>query len=499
MQFLLTAAESWDFARLSGDFNPLHVDPIAARRLQFGGTICHGIHQLLKALDLTVESGALLPERIESLSAVFSASLPTDVLADVRFSSDDDASRARVTVSALGRTLFTVRLTVADDLLPCERPISGELESPSAPTCLIFPKPGEASALAGSVPVRLNAPLARRLFPTLAAHALGASWTADLIATTRIVGMECPGLHSIYSELKLRRRTAAHSGASDDSDAPPASMPYAVQHCDPRFRSVRIGVSGAILQGTLNAFFRSPPVSQVRLDELLARVPADRFSGQHALVVGGSRGLGEMVAKILVAGGAQVTLTYATGQSDAEHIQQAARDTGRDIRIMKLDASVPLTSTVEADLTVAGITHLYHFATPQIAKSPDGQWSAALFGNFSRLYLHAFAELVQAIAPKDAGSPVLTALYPSTVFLDTPPKGFAEYCAAKAAGEVLCQHLAKSLRVQITCPRFPRLQTDQNNSFLGAAGEAPLPILLELLQTLHPAATEPVQTPQGLG
>ena len=84
MQFLLTAEESWDFARLSGDFNPLHVDPIAARRLQFGGTICHGIHQLLKSLDLVAESGTLLPEQIESLSAVFSASLPTDTLAEAQ-------------------------------------------------------------------------------------------------------------------------------------------------------------------------------------------------------------------------------------------------------------------------------------------------------------------------------------------------------------------------------------------------------------------------------
>lgn len=166
---------------------------------------------------------------------------------------------------------------------------------------------------------------------------------------------------------------------------------------------------------------------------------------------------------------------------------------------MQLDASVPLTSAVEADLAAAGITHLYHFATPQISKSPDGNWSAALFRDFSRFYLHAFAELVQAISNKVAGSPVLTALYPSTVFLDTPPKGFAEYCAAKAAGEVLCQHLAKSLRVQITCPRLPRLQTDQNNSFLGAAGEAPLPIMLALLQSLHPTTTEPVQKRQGPG
>ena len=41
-----------DFAQASGDFNPVHVDPIYARRTLFGGQVVHGINLLLWALDI---------------------------------------------------------------------------------------------------------------------------------------------------------------------------------------------------------------------------------------------------------------------------------------------------------------------------------------------------------------------------------------------------------------------------------------------------------------
>ena len=35
------------FAELTGDFNPMHLDPIAARRTLAGAPVVHGIHDLL--------------------------------------------------------------------------------------------------------------------------------------------------------------------------------------------------------------------------------------------------------------------------------------------------------------------------------------------------------------------------------------------------------------------------------------------------------------------
>ena len=44
------------FAELSGDFNPLHMDPLKARRYYFGSTVAHGLRVVLKSLDLLLGS-----------------------------------------------------------------------------------------------------------------------------------------------------------------------------------------------------------------------------------------------------------------------------------------------------------------------------------------------------------------------------------------------------------------------------------------------------------
>src|ERR1700722_13254833 len=48
---IFSEADQARFALLSGDYNPMHMDPIAARRSPAGAQVVHGVHTLLWLLD----------------------------------------------------------------------------------------------------------------------------------------------------------------------------------------------------------------------------------------------------------------------------------------------------------------------------------------------------------------------------------------------------------------------------------------------------------------
>lgn len=484
LRFALTGQDSLAFAQLSGDFNPLHVDAVSARRLQFGGTICHGVHMVLKAFDLATKAGLLDVAQISSIHAVFGGSVRTASQVEVDLVRDADSGRVRMVASSGGRSVFTVRIALSVE--PSEALWLGELPPPGdpaqtvVPSCPEFPTDATKTSLAAEEFLSLNADLMHQLLPSLAKCPHGPQIATDLLATTRIIGMRCPGLHSIYSEFKLHRRDAELS-------APNNKMPYSILRADSRFRSVRLSVTGSTLVGTLDAFFRAPPVVQPSLRDLSAKVEPLRFAGQRALIVGGSRGLGELVVKMLLAGGANVALTYFKGKVDAERIQQEALAQGCQVGIFQLNAAESLSDTAAQYIGNLELTHLYYFATQQIAKNSASVWSPSLFEGFCQVYVQGFASVVQAAAKKCSAPNQLHVLYPSTVFLDQPESGFAEYRAAKAAGEALCDSLATSMGLIVKKPRLPRLRTDQNSSFLGVEGADPLPIMLQQLESIQPS------------
>lgn len=63
-----------DFARLSGDFNPLHLNPDYAYKTMFGHQVVFGVYQVIKALDVFCET-KVGPLFISSITAEFKTNL----------------------------------------------------------------------------------------------------------------------------------------------------------------------------------------------------------------------------------------------------------------------------------------------------------------------------------------------------------------------------------------------------------------------------------------
>lgn len=475
LTFAVDAADSERFAQLSGDFNPLHVDPVAARRLQFGGTVCHGIQLLLTALDRLAGAGLVDVRRLDEVQVVFQSPVLTGQ--EVELGWQATAGGLRLAARREGRTLFTATLGFGEDRPPA-RAADGPGHAPSAPHDRPFESVSTSGDTATSGRLDASSPAdVAALFPHLHRQAPHWQGLAELMASTRLVGMVCPGLHSVYCGLKLARR---------DTQGPDgAGLAWRAAKADPRFRTVRMEVSGAAWQGSLDTLFRHAPVRQATLADVQARVPAGRFAGHRALVVGGSRGLGELAAKMLLAGGADVTLTYASGRADAEAVVAEARGAGLPCRALPLDVSRTLQALDVQPLMQGAPTLVAYFATPLIARGQPLQWNAGLFERYRRFYVDGLVELVQAlVAGARPGEAPLRVLNPSSVFVAEPVKGFAEYAAAKAASEVAATHLALTGRAQVHSPRLARLRTDQNSDAADPSVADPFPALDNALQAL---------------
>src|SRR6516162_4111748 len=79
------------FAGLTGDFNPIHLDPIAARKTQAGTVVVHGVHAILWALNKVLELGEITAE-IVSLNVQFRNFIPVGKQVELRLLSRDAKS-----------------------------------------------------------------------------------------------------------------------------------------------------------------------------------------------------------------------------------------------------------------------------------------------------------------------------------------------------------------------------------------------------------------------
>ena len=467
---IFTVTDQARFAALTGDFNPMHMDPIAARRTPAGAPVVHGIHTLLWLLDNIV---AHHPD-IESVATLKVRFLKMVYLGDRVEARITQCNSTALRAQACVDGVEVVSLTVAFGAHPpaAELPADPVPELPvrqSVPCDLTLQ---DIEGRSGRVVFATEPAEMERAFPG-AAQLLGAHRVAALGCSTYLVGMVVPGLHSIYMGLDLRLT----------ADATPANgLQFAVSAVDSRFRRVQLGITGAGLSGALVTFSRLPPVSQPSMAAVAQLVAPGEFNESVALVVGGSRGLGELTAKLVAAGGGRVIITYASGKADADKLAAEIKDWGGNCDVVAYDARH------EADRQLEALrhppTHIYYFATPTIFRRKPGLCTRERFEEFNDFYVYGFLRLVEAgLRRRPEG---ITVFYPSTVYVQDRPAEMTEYAMSKAAGEVLCADIARYLRnVRVVTERLPPLPTDQTASVIPVEGASALSIMLPIVRKMN--------------
>lgn len=462
-QITFTHADLDWFAEQSGDWNPIHVNPVAARRLLAGDVVVHGMFTLLWALESYCEDNAAAPAKI-------TVSFHRPVLAgesiELHLEQVSD-SEARLLAYNRQEVVATIR---TEGTCPTSNPGMPANETPlrTDPARLGF---AQVKGLTGTVALQAIDAVVRRRFPRLV-ESIGLLPIAAIMASSRIVGMECPGLSSLYAGAEFE------FAPNDQSTA----LKWQVVRHTLAQAPVRLKVCGAGIAGRLDAFVRPEPVSQPTVAQVAPQVEPGLCRGQVAWVIGGSRGLGEVVSKLVAAAGGHVVLTYHKGMQDAARVADEIVEWGGSSEIVQLDVRDPA-SVLDMIKAVRVPSHLYYFASSRISRPRHALFDESLLGEFIETYVNAFSRLIRAVRGSVSGP--LKVFYPSTVFIDELPKEFPEYVAAKSAGETLCSYLARHLpNLEIVLKRLPRLPTDQTNGLIRVGTSDPVEHLLPVVHEM---------------
>ena len=179
-----------------------------------------------------------------------------------------------------------------------------------------------------------------------------------------------------------------------------------------------------------------------------------RFSDQHVVVTGGTRGIGRAISEAFLAEGATVHATYRSGDEAAEALRKAAGDAAERLVLSRVDLGDPdvVTAFWEglADTPISALINNAGIRRDGIlATMSEEDWGAVIDTNLSGGYRMA----------KQAVLNMLPRRYGRIVFVTSPSgrfgfQGQGNYAASKAGqvglARALCKEVAKR-KITVNC------------------------------------------------
>ena len=458
------------FANMSLDVNPMHMDPVSARRVLTGQQVVHGINILIHAIEFWLSHYKLTPTHINC-----SFNNPINVNELVIFTEvKNSEGEHTIAVSVNGLLCSKIVLKVSAEMTADKDELDTQSLESQGLNSLTENAPLELTPsehLNKKYLIPINHFDSESQFP-LTNQYLHKNYPAALSALSYFVGMICPGMHSIFSSLKVK----LNQNLSDSQ-----SLLFSVVKFDNRFGLFDISVNG-YFSGELKAFQRPPPFKQETIGELVNHVRTNEFFGTASLIIGGSRGLGELTAKILASGGGKTIITYAQSHNQAKLVSDEINSSNLGAcEIVSYDI---LCDTIESlDIDINSIQMIYFFATPRIFRKKSALFVERLYDEFVNAYVKKLFSICIYLESNLKNK--LKMYFPSTIAVENRGNDLTEYAMAKAAAEILIADINKTFKkVSIYSTRLPRLSTDQTSSLFKVETESNISIMLPIVRSM---------------
>jgi len=452
-------SDQLNFAKMSGDFNPIHLDHNYARRSMSGDIVIHGINLVFWGLNIFLKLKRI-KIKIKKINIIFS-----------KFVNIDKKIKIKIFLKSK-KIIFKI---LDSDILVSEFEIqyqkSNNEKYPFLNKKFIKIKPNVTNLRNFKLNKKfveysaINKNLLRKKYLFMYKY-LNINQIIDFVTITRFVGMSVPGENSILSKIELNYIINKFNKSE-----------IKISSIDQRFSLINLYYKGKNLSGNIRTLMRPKKITQDIQNKKL-KIKKKEFANQRALIIGGSQGLGEAAVKILSLGSAKILFSYFKGKQDAVQNKEVLK---KDVKIFNLNIEKKINSKTYKNIKNFKPTHLYYFATPKIFSGNGLEFNERNFVMFNKYYLTGFKKIFDLLDKKILQS----IFFPSSVAINKATGKLCEYACSKAAQEILLKYLnEKYKKIYFSYPRLPRLKTDQTLSILNHKSQLPFKKLLTLFRKL---------------
>ncbi len=291
-----------------------------------------------------------------------------------------------------------------------------------------------------------------------------------LMLTSYIIGMEIPGKNALFTKLKLNlEKEPIGQEANRESELVFSAVNEGYEEMY-RLHKIKLNIrqnGQRLATGELHAFNRKE-LKTISYDNIKQQSIAiqDKLEGKVALVVGGSRGLGAVIAMMLAKNGCHVLLNYFGSKTEAKYVQKQINDGKGKCTLIQGDAAdADLWKKFSQKHKNLDFLICNACASPMLldVSTASQEQIQSYVSNNLALFKEPTSGMIDLLSQSKGA---LIAI--SSIFVETRPKEFSHYIETKQSMEESVQAFAKANPdISFLIARPPRLLTAMNNTPLG--------------------------------